>query len=134
MKSAIENELAHENLTAKRIAAKLNKLIDHERTVITPDGTVLGKEADANVQLKAVDLTAKLLALYPNARGEGAFRGQLHQHSHLHLQAESAAILAWIARNRRLPTDVERAEIQGQDVDAGEKIPVCDEPSQNSGK
>ena len=115
VKQSIQDDLAAENVHTRRLAAKLNKALDAERTVQTADGQVLGKAEDWPTILRAVDITAKLLALYPGSSGEGSFGRHLHQH--LHLEGESGALLAWIASNRRLPTEAERAEILKADVD-----------------
>lgn len=136
VKSSIEADLAAENLHPRRLAAKLNKLIDHERTLISPSGEVVGKEADANVQLKAVDLTAKLLGLFPNSQGGGGL--QQHLHSHLHLADESGAILAWIAANKRLPSEAERRQIlepePQQVVVEAENADSVNEPDKQQGE
>ena len=114
VKSGIQADLAAENINTRRIAAKLNRALDAERTVQTADGQVLGKTDDWPTILRAVDITAKLLALYPGSNGEGRFAQHLHQH--VHLESESGSLLAWIARNKRLPSESERAEILAPDT------------------
>ena len=109
VKSSIERAMAANNIDPSRIAYRLDKALDAQRTVQTADGQVLGKEDDWSTQLRAVDISAKILRLYPSNGGEGGFPKHLHQH--LHLEGENADILGFIARNKRLPTDSERLEL-----------------------
>ena len=75
----IKSVLAKKRVTADRIASKIDKGLDAKSIHISPiDGTVIESE-DHAVQFRYVDLSCKLLSLYPTASSQGA-----SNHLHLH--------------------------------------------------
>lgn len=109
---AIEAAWAAHNLTPNRLAAKLDRKLEATRTIVTANpatGEVTKTEVeDHGIQLRAVELTAKLMDAFPQrARKNGAEKlRSIHRHQHLHLRSDED--LERIAAGRLVPSGEDR--------------------------